>query len=155
MSFFKKLQEETSLPSFSAEISWDEFFQGYKKWAEKMTTSHSGQNLGHIKVLQVRDIEDTDGVTTQILNVHHQMLSVFIRTGYAPERWKKCISCAIEKDPGTPKILRLQIIHIYENNLNLMTKLLWGKSLSNMLKNTKLLVTTNMAIDHKNHALMW
>ena len=57
------------------------------------------------------------------------MLSIFIRTGYTPEQWKKCISCAIEKDPSTPNIAWLRIIHIYENDLNLMNKLLWGKRL--------------------------
>ncbi len=61
------------------------------------------------------------------MTVHHQMLQSFIRTGYAPTRWRKCTSCAIKKDPECPKISRLRIVYLYEHNLNLMTKVLWGK----------------------------
>ena len=48
------------------------------------------------------------------------MLNMIIQT------MEKCISCAIEKDKGHPKILRLSIVHLYKSDLNLMTEFLWG-----------------------------
>ncbi len=63
------------------------------------------------------------------MKVHHQMLQSFLCTGYAPNRWKKCVSCCIKKYPRNPKISRLRIVHLYEHDSNLMTKVLWGRKM--------------------------
>ena len=55
------------------------------------------------------------------------MLNLTIKSGF--ERWTKCVSCVIENDQGSPRLTRLRIIHLYEADLNLMTKYLWGKKM--------------------------
>jgi len=37
--------------------------------------------------------------------------------------------CVIEKDPGSPKIERLHIIHLFEVDYNFVLKLIWGRRL--------------------------
>ncbi len=49
--------------------------------------------------------------------------------GILPTRWKTCASCAMPKDTGSPKLMHPRIIHLYEANFNLFTKILWGRKL--------------------------
>ncbi len=63
------------------------------------------------------------------MTIHYQVTMCVVATGVPLERWKTCISCHIEKDPGSPKLHRLRIIHIYEADMNLVLKLLWSRKL--------------------------
>ena len=38
-------------------------------------------------------------------------------------RWKKVVNIMLEKEPGNPKIHRLQVIHLYEADYNLLLAL--------------------------------
>lgn len=44
-------------------------------------------------------------------------------------RWSKATNILIEKDPGTPNINRLRIIHLFEADFNFFLKLQWGHRL--------------------------
>ncbi len=57
------------------------------------------------------------------------MLNLTIQTKCISERWKKCVSCAVKKDKGSPKLLILCVIYLYEADLNMMMKYLWGKKI--------------------------
>ena len=120
---------EHIIPTFPIKILWDEFISGFKKWSERTTTSPSGCHLVHIKVIVVPYLKDNGNISAKVLDIHHKMLNLTIQLGFYPKRWTKCISCAMEKDRSSSKLARLRIIHLYEADLNLMTKFLWGKKI--------------------------
>jgi hypothetical protein len=45
--------------------------------------------------------------------------------GFSYTRWHTVVNCLIEKDLGQPKIHRLRVIHLYENDYNLFLALKW------------------------------
>ena len=55
------------------------------------------------------------------------MLSLPLKHGFAPSRWKKCINAILKKIPGQPRIEKLRIIMLYEADFNFMLKVIWGK----------------------------
>ena len=57
------------------------------------------------------------------------MINFPLRYGFAPTRWCKSITIMIAKDPGSSKIERIRVIHLFEADYNFTLKLLWGKRL--------------------------
>eukprot|EP00957_Ditylum_brightwellii_P152431 11603936-Ditylum_brightwellii.AAC.1 len=49
--------------------------------------------------------------------------------GFSPQQWQTAIDVMLEKDPGSPKISRLQIIVIVEGNMNAIMKVIWNRRL--------------------------
>ena len=66
------------------------------------------------------------------------MLCISDNNKYVYERWKTIVTKMIEKDPGSPKINRLRVIHLYKCDLNLFIGLYFRK-LSQHLEDNKLL----------------
>lgn len=76
--------------------------------------------LGHYKA----NIQDP-----VLLKCLHTFLNIAINRGIAIPRWSKATNILIEKDPGTPNINRLRIIHLFEADFNFFLKLQWGHRL--------------------------
>jgi hypothetical protein len=55
------------------------------------------------------------------------MMNLPLQYGFAPTRWCKSITDMIAKDPGSSKIERIRVIHLFEADYNLSLKLLWQK----------------------------
>jgi hypothetical protein len=112
--------EIQGLPDIMTEISIEEYTAGYKKWRETTSTSPSGRHLGiHKASLKLGSI------TADLC----EMLNIVIRSGIAPTRWCRAVSALLEKDPGSPNINRLCIIHLYGADYNLFLKILWARRL--------------------------
>ena len=77
----------------------------------------------------VEDEAEDDGARDQILQIHYKVTCCVLAMGVPLERWKKCISCHIEKDSGSLKLHQLRIFHIYEADINLVLNLLWSQRL--------------------------
>ncbi len=121
---------EEPLSAAPDEISFQEMKAAYQAWPEKTATSPLGRNLSHYKELLIQDTEEQENQTGEkLLQSHHKFLSTILRSGVIPSRWKICASCAIKKDPGVPKISRLRIVHLYEADFNLFTKVIWERKL--------------------------
>ncbi len=71
-----------------------------------------------------KECPDPKGI---MLEIHTRLLQLCIKHGVVLDRWAHCISCYLEKDPGSPKMDRLRIIHIFEADLNFLFKLFWSK----------------------------
>jgi hypothetical protein len=52
-----------------------------------------------------------------------------VKSGTSLERWQHSTTAMIEKIPGTPKINKLRVIHLYEADYNLVLQILWGRRL--------------------------
>lgn len=128
-----KLAEGGHLPSISSEISFDEYKQALKKWAEKTSTSPSRRHLGHYKVLIhtpviFADTNATDqSINDQILQIYHNITMTALRSGATLQRWCKVKTAMIEKVPGVSWIDNLRVIHLYEADYNLILKILWAR----------------------------
>lgn len=112
-------QAQTEQP-IEQEVTEEDILYGFKSWKEKTSTSPSGRHLGHYRSL----IQDET-----LLTCLTQFMNIAIRSGISISRWSEAINVLIEKDPGTPKLTRLRIIHLFEADLNLYLKLQWGHRL--------------------------
>jgi hypothetical protein len=104
----------------STAITEDDVKYGFKKWKESTSTSPSGRHLGHYKAIVQDD---------RLLRSMTQFLATVVKHGLTMTRWCNAVNIMIEKDPGTPKITRLRIIHLFEADFNFFLKLLWGSRL--------------------------
>eukprot|EP00957_Ditylum_brightwellii_P010651 806401-Ditylum_brightwellii.AAC.1 len=59
--------------------------------------------------------------------------------GFTPQRLQTAIDVMLEKDPGSPKILHLQIIVIVEGDMNTIMKMIWNRPLVPMAEKTQLI----------------
>ena len=57
------------------------------------------------------------------------MLSIGLSAGVALERWKQTLSIMLEKDPGHPRLDRLQIIQLFEADYNFLLAVIFGHRL--------------------------
>ena len=123
-------QSAVLAPQMDADITFKEFQDTFRKWRESTTTSPSGRHLGHYRSLFTPEgTIDEEDIGAKVMMIHYQVTMCAVATGTPLERWKTCISCHIKKDPGSPKLHRLRIIHIYEADMNLILKVLWSRKL--------------------------
>jgi hypothetical protein len=118
----------------SKAISVSEFKEGFKKWKERTSTSPSGRHLGLYKaIINDHDADDQRenkdlprARQTDIVDILVKMTTLPLKFGFAPKRWCRSITVMIEKDPGSPRIERLRIIHLFEADYNFVLKLMWA-----------------------------
>jgi hypothetical protein len=110
----------------------------YKSWNESTPRSPSGRHLSHFKALLIRNPypESIDNQPNpehdlfkakrgRMWELHHLMLNYALTHGLSYTRWQTVVNCMIEKDIGQPKIPRLRVIHLYENDYNLILAMKW------------------------------
>jgi hypothetical protein len=89
-----------------------------KAWAEKTSKSPSGRHLGHYKCLLVRDRADTQVDKTDhgpdIMKVYYEVATAAANQGISLQCWQHSITSMIKKIPGSPKINKLRVIHLYK-----------------------------------------
>ena len=114
-------------------LTFDLFVSAIKKWRESTSTSPSGRHLGHYKSLVTLDsfsskyTELNPDPGLDILQVLFQVAAATFQSGITLSRWTNITTCMIEKLPGTPRINKLRVIHLYEADYNLMNKLAWQR----------------------------
>jgi hypothetical protein len=121
--------------TIDVDISVADLVQGFGKWPENTSTSPSGRHLGHYRSLLY--LQDEDG-NYPLLEILQYMINIPLLTGQPPKRWLTASSVCIEKEQGNPQTDKIRIIHLYEADLNLILKLLWGKRLVRNAENHNL-----------------
>jgi hypothetical protein len=109
-------------------LSLLEMKKAYRIWNESTSTSTSGRHLGHYHaILKVDGLKSnsaealvTAASRNSIWTIHHSLLYYGIRNAHCFSRWKQIVNAMIEKEPGNPAIHRLRVIHLYENDYNLL-----------------------------------
>jgi hypothetical protein len=103
------------------ELTEEEYKGKIMSWKERTSTSPgSNMHLGHLRaywcqhLLKEGSDEETelDNNRTKILKGHLVLLNYALRFGYSCTAWRMIVNSMLEKDPGTPKIHRLHVIHL-------------------------------------------
>ena len=110
-------------------ITLEDFKDFYLHWNVGTSTSPSGRHLSHLHALfQPTGLPDDTRETTQLFNdtkeslwlAHYTCINYSTRFGYCFNRWRTVVNTMIEKEPGNPLLHRLRVIHLYENDYNLL-----------------------------------
>ena len=119
-------------------ISPEEYKGKIKAWDERTSTSPgTNMHLGHLKAYwarhtlapdspEAKDLENKRQIT---LDGHLILLNYALHFGRPYDSWKMVVNAMLEKDPGTPKIHRLRVIHLYEADYNLILVVKWQQLL--------------------------
>ena len=112
-----------------AEITSKELIQGFTVWREETSTSPSGHHLGVYKALLYQHPDDDNPFCQEFYQLLSTIINQAIRHGYVLQRWRKVTNALLEKIPGTPRIDKFRVIHIFEADLNLVFGILWNRRL--------------------------
>ena len=104
----------------NALVTVAEFKSYFRKKKESTESSPSGQHIGHYKA-----VLDNDKIVDALV----AMTNIALSTGCLLERWQHTVSVMLEKDKGSPKINRLQIIQLFEADYNFLLSLVFGHRL--------------------------
>jgi exonuclease III len=111
------------------EITFDEFQQCYLNWNVGTSTSPSGRHLSHHHALfQPHSLPGDTALDTKLFtetklsmwHAHYACIAYATRHGFCFPRWYQVVNAMIEKEPGNPLLHRLRVIHLYENDYNLI-----------------------------------
>jgi hypothetical protein len=113
----------------------------FNNWKETTSTSPiTKQHLGHYQCLAwLIDQEKENNVepdavvlvlrAKKILNAHFLLVAYLVKFGISLTQWQNEVNSVIEKEPGSPRIHWLQVIHLYEANYNLILSIFWARKL--------------------------
>jgi hypothetical protein len=134
-ALIQKISNKENLPKISDIIAFPDFTNAIRKWRESTSTSPSGRHLGCYKSLLVNDKQSSKynelykDPKDRILKLYYHIAVAAFRAGISLQRWQTSITTMIEKIPGSPRINKLRVIHIYEADYNLMLKIIWARRL--------------------------
>ena len=111
---------------FQLELTPEMFMDRIKHWDERTSTSPSGRHLGHYHALFRPPLIKGDDAAREIfedkrsaiLKIHTRMMKLALKHTHVYKRWRNIMTLMIEKDPGTPLLHRLRVIHLYEMEVN-------------------------------------
>ena len=68
---------------------------------------------------------DYDSMQQSLAELHLSLLNYSLERGYSYTRWQSIANTTLFKHPGSVKIHRTRVIHIYEADFNLTLGLKW------------------------------
>lgn len=130
VSQIQKKTELDSIPGIINEMEWKEKIQN---WKESTSTSPSGFQLTHSKSLLAKHNlkEDSpEGITLEhqqatLIKWQVELLNAAIINKHSYNRWQTVVTIMILKTPGDTRIHRLRVIHLYEQDYNLLLAIKW------------------------------
>ena len=127
------MKRQTDLDTIKARLTVAEWVGKITAWPEGTSTSPSGFHLTHSKALVSKHDLDPDSVAgaaleqkrLQLIQWQVDLLNVAIDNQYLYTRWQTIVNVMILKEEGNFKIHRLRVIHLYEQDYNLLLALKW------------------------------
>ncbi|KAL7574197.1 hypothetical protein ACA910_014872 [Epithemia clementina (nom. ined.)] len=127
------MRKRCNLDSIPGLLTRSEWVEKIKSWPENTSTSPSGFHLSHSKVLIAShgvDPDSPDGADLEakrnaLIDAQVSLLNAAIQNQYSYDRWKTVVNVMILKEPGNHKIHRLRVIHLYEQDYNLLLAVKW------------------------------
>ena len=133
----KHMRARTELDSVEDTLTINEWIDKIKTWPEATSTSPSGFHLTHSKALVTKIEVEEDPDETKLIQQQQQdliewqvsLLNLAIKNKYSMKRWQHIVNVMLLKEPGNHKIHRLRVIHLYEQDYNLILAVKWRKML--------------------------
>jgi hypothetical protein len=166
-AILKAIRKDEDTEEIKTEIAVEDVRKGFKKWAEKTSTSPSGRHLGLYKAiiqpynkktrarLLNEKVKETDDLDTALIGVVSRLLEMTVNKGAILQRWRTVVRVIIEKIKGWPYIKKLRVIHLYEADLNLVLGILWNQRLIRQCEEKKILGEETWGGDQEGAQLMW
>ena len=132
-SLIDHMKARVTLEAIPAPITKEEWMSKIKIWPESTTTSPSGFHLGHSKALVAPHDLDTTTEEGQEVEAKREaliewqvgLINCALVNNYSYERWKHIVNVMILKEPNNLRIHRLRVIHLYEQDYNLVLAIKW------------------------------
>ena len=94
---------------------------------------HVGQTLTEESPPALEDLSakkrELDHMQQSLIDLHLNLINYALERGYSYRRWQTIANTMLFKDPGSVKIHRTRVIHIYEADFNLFLGLKWRTAL--------------------------
>ena len=131
----RHMERRTELDTITDIITVEEWRGKIQSWPETTTTSPSGFHLSHSKALlaahdldpETEEAQELEKKRNELIEWQVKLLNGAIKNRYSLERWQKIVNVMILKEPGNIKIHRLRVIHLYEQDYNLLLAVKWRK----------------------------
>ena len=132
-SLINHMKARVTLDAVPAPITVEEWTSKIKAWPESTSTSPSGFHLSHSKALVASHDLDTATDEGQELEEQREKLiewqvgviNCALVNKYSYDRWKHIVNVMILKEPNSLRIHRLRVIHLYEQDYNLVLAIKW------------------------------
>jgi hypothetical protein len=113
-------------------VTTEDFISCFGSVAEKTSSSPSGRHVGHY--LACLDLKDE--LSILLAEVHVAMMSISLAEGFFPKWWRQAIDIMLEKIPGVPRINKLRIIQLLEEDLNQVFRSAFTRNISKLAQET-------------------
>jgi hypothetical protein len=123
----------TTLPhteTLNTAITTPKFQKLYNLLPEKISSSPSGRHIGHYKAIVKSD---------DLSEIWSTMMSILLKAGFSPRRWREVVDVMLEKSPGNSKIHRLHIVALQESDFKQSNCLAIGWPVMHHLEDKKLI----------------
>ena len=132
-SLLDHMKLRVAIDAIPCAISKEDWIGKIRSWPESTTTSPSGFHLGHSKVLIAPHDLDPSSEEGQALERKREdlidwqvgILNCGLENKYSFSRWKHIVNVMILKEPNDLRIHRLRVIHLYEQDYNLVLAIKW------------------------------
>ena len=127
------MKARTNLDSITDTITINEWTENIRLWPESTSTSPSGFHLTHSKALvasfnldeESEEIQQLEQQRHDLIAWQVELLNLAISNKYSMKRWQHIVNVMILKEPNNLKIHRLRVIHLYEQDYNLILAVKW------------------------------
>ena len=134
-SLVNHMKARVALDTIPDTINTEEWISKIRSWPESTTTSPSGFHLGHSKALiSSHDLdtlspegESLEQQRSDLIEWQVSLLNCALSNQYSFKRWQHIVNVMILKEPGDLRIHRLRVIHLYEQDYNLVLAIKWRK----------------------------
>jgi hypothetical protein len=129
----KHCESVSNLDAIKPEITLETFTGKLRIWRESTSTSPSGRHLGHYKTLSrpiayaynLDEREELKEFCLALLQAHLDIINYCLRHGYSLTRWQNVVNVMILKEANSHRIHRLQVLHLFEADYNLILGVKW------------------------------
>jgi hypothetical protein len=123
------MEKPPNIPQVSSRITYTDLLRGFQKWREATSTSPSGRHLGMYRsfLSSIAELGPDSPMGEHLLDLLADLLDVTVNVGYSMKRWHSVHTTMFEKDPGSPKLHRLRVIHLLEADYNLVLKIIFAR----------------------------
>jgi len=102
---------------FDCTLTLDQLKDGFKRVNESTASSPTGMHYGIWKTLLKSE---------KLFRPYGNMIAFAFQWGVPPKQWEYLIQPIIEKDPGSPKVTRLQRISLVDAAMNMGFRIIFG-----------------------------